>query len=318
MPTRRQLGAQALSAGGTALVAAGGLAALSSCATPPPPAVPPRRHTFLKRTLNGYRRDLIVCDASGRNQKDVVPNAFGRAAWTPDGGHLCVARGVGDDSRGTWALWVLRSDGALLHQITRPAIGIADLDPAFHPNGKTIVFTRDTVGFGTGVGLWIVQADGSGLHYVPGGAGGITPQFNNNGGAIVYAAFDGIRRIPTGGGSARVIARAQFGWQLAQPTWSPDGKHVAFVRHNPGGGDTLCWMAATGGTIWPLHTSPTFIESPAWSRDSNTLTFVKYDGPGEEGRRSATIFREAIGGAPVAIYRTTSPPLTDLSTWAGS
>ena len=115
----------------------------------------------------------MVCDPAGHGSRDILQSVFGRAAWTPDGGHLCVARGAADDSLGTWALWVLRSDGSLLHRITNPASGVADLDPAFAPDGQTIAFSRDTVGFGTGVGIWVVQANGTGLHFVPGAAGGI-------------------------------------------------------------------------------------------------------------------------------------------------
>ncbi len=100
------------------------------------------RHLY--RTLNGYRRDLMVCDATARIPRNIVHGVFGRAAWFPDGKHLCVSRGTGDDSRGTWALWVLRADGTVLHQITRPRIGVADLDPAVAPDGQTIAFTRDT------------------------------------------------------------------------------------------------------------------------------------------------------------------------------
>ena len=143
IPTRRQLI-------GTGAVAVGAAASLTACTTPV--AVAPRRHTYSLRQSNGYRRDLVVCDPAGHGSRDILQSVFGRAAWTPDGGHLCVARGAADDSLGTWALWVLRSDGSLLHRITNPASGVADLDPAFAPDGQTIAFSRDTVGFGTGAG----------------------------------------------------------------------------------------------------------------------------------------------------------------------
>lgn len=248
MPTRRQLlGGGVAGVGAQIAVAAGAAAVLTACDTRPP--VPPKRHAYLYRTLNGYRRDLMVCDAAGRNAKNIVQSVYGRAGFAPDGNHIVVARGTGEDSRGTYALWVARSDGALLHQITFPATGVADLDPGFAPDGTTIVFSRDTIGFGYGAGLWLVQADGSRLRFVPGGAGGITPQFNNNGGAIVYAAADGIRRIAPDGSAGRLIVRNAFGWQSSQPTWSPDGKLVAFVRRETGGGTSLCTVPAPGGAV---------------------------------------------------------------------
>ncbi len=307
MPTRREL------AGG-ATVAAGALAVLSACA-PPPSGLAPRRHTYLYRTLNGYRRDLMVCDATGRSPRNTVQGVFGRAAWTPDGKHIVVSRGSGDDSRGTWALWVLRTEGTLLHQITRPATSVADMDPAVAPDGITIAFTRDTIGFGYGQGIWLTNTSGTNLHFVAGAAGGITPCFNDNGKAIVYAAADGIRRIPTTGGASRLIVRAQFGWQFSQPAWSPDGKLVAFVRRNKTGA-SLCYVAAPGGAVKVMYTSPSGIEGPAWSRDSKAITFLKYYGAGAEGRTQATVFRQKIGGTAGPVFTPAGPPATDLSTWA--
>jgi Tol biopolymer transport system component len=316
MPTRRQLlGGSAASVGGRVVLAAGAAAALTSCTVPV--AVAPRRHAFLYRTLNGYRRDLMVCDAAGRNVVDIVHGVFGRAAWTPDGRHLAVSRGAADDSLGTWALWVVVSNGALLHRITNPPGGVADLDPCFAPDGQTIAFSRDTVGFGFGQGIWLVRANGAGLHFVPGAAGGITPSFSSNGQAIVYAARDGIRRIPTVGGASTRIVAASFAWQLTQPTWSPNGRRVAFVRHNGGTATSLCIVGATGGSVTALTSIANGIECPAWSRDSATLTYAAFAGVGAEGRTSTTVFRQAVGGRPAQVFHPAGPPATDLATLAG-
>ncbi len=319
MPTRRQLlGTGVAGVGARVALAAGGAGAIASLtACDLPPAVAPRRHAYLLRTLNGYRRDLVVCDASGRGARAIVPNAYGRAAFAPNGQHIAVSRGTGEDSRGTNALFVCRSDGALLHQITRPPTGVADLDPGFAPDGQTVCFCRDTIGFGSGVGVWLVQADGSRLRFVPGAAGGITPQFNNNGGAIVYAAFDGIRRIPARGGASRLIVRSSFGWQCTQPTWSPNGKLVAFVRKDGGTATSLCTVPAPGGAITAQLSIADTVENPAWSRDSRTLSYTAVNGIGAEGRTRASVFRKVIGGLATQAFTPPGPPLTDLATWAG-
>ncbi len=136
MPTRRQL----LSGSAASAVGVGAAAALSSCA-PPPPAVAPRRYATLYRQINGYRRDLLLWDAHGQHPTAIVASVFGRPAWFPDGMHLCVSRGTADDSLGTWALWMCRVDGTVLHAITAPHIGTADLDPCVGPDGQTIAFS---------------------------------------------------------------------------------------------------------------------------------------------------------------------------------
>lgn len=315
MPTRRQVLEGATSNGARAVLAVGAFAALSSCTNKP--TVAPKLHAYLLRTFGNYRRDLVICDAAGHNPKNIVHGVYGRPAWTPDGKHLAVARGAADDSLGTWAMWVVGVDGVQQHQVTNPASGVADIDPAFAFDGKTIAFSRDTVGFGAGQGLWLVHADGGGLQYVPGGAGGIAPCFSPNGKTIVYAAADGLRLIPTGGGSPHLLIKAGFAWQFAQPAWSPDGKWVAFVRHDSFGADSLCYLPASGGKWGLVLKSAIGIESPGWSSDSKTLAYLQVDGIGAEGRRSSTVMRIPLGGFGFEAFRPAGPPATDLSTWPG-
>jgi Tol biopolymer transport system component len=309
MPTRRQL----LHGGAVSVAGAGAAAVLASC-TPPPPAVPPRRYATLQRQLNGYRRDLILNDHNGYASVNILQNVFGRAAWFPDGSSICIARGSLDDSQGTWALWVCRSDGSLLRAITSPAAGVADLDPCVGLDGQTIVFCRDSVGFGTHTGIWIVQANGQGLHPVRGSDFGVSPSFSHDQKFIVYAAPDGIRRIPAAGGTPMLIARGAFGWQLTQPTWSVANNRVAFIRRDAPGAASLCYVAGTGGRINVVLSTPTQIECPTWGSDSTTLHYARYEGFGSEGRGATDVYRQAIGGPSVRIFRPFGPPATDLST----
>jgi Tol biopolymer transport system component len=308
MPTRRQL----LSGGAAGIGAA---ALLTSC-TPPPPAVAPKRYATLYRTLNGYRRDLVLWDPTGRNPTNIVQSVFGRPAWFADGQHLCISRGARDDSQGTWALWLCRVDGTVLHPITNPSIGIADLDPCVGSDGQTIAFSRDTIGFGAGQGIWIVQATGQGLRAVPGAAGGISPSLSSNLTAIVYAAADGIRRIPALGGTPFLIARAAFPWQYTQPTWSQTGNKVAFIRHDSAAAASLCYVAGFGGPVSVLTSSTAGIECPTWGKDGATLNYARFSGFGSEGRSATDVYRQVIGGPAVKIFRPPGPPATDLSTLA--
>jgi Tol biopolymer transport system component len=307
MPTRRQL----LSGSAAGIGAA---AVLASCA-PPPPSVAPKRYATLYRQLNGYRRDLVLWNPNGTGSKNIAQNVFGRPAWFPDGIHLCVSRGTGYDSIGTWNLWLLHNDGSVLYSITSPAVGVADLDPSIGSDGQTIVFSRDTVGFGAGQGLWIVQATGQGLRPLPGGAGGISPCFSPDMKFIVYAAADGIRRIPSAGGTPTLLKKAATPWQFTQPTWSAADNRVAFVRRDTASSCSLCYMnGSAGGAAYVLTTPSVNIECPTWGTDSLTLNYALYSGYGAEGRFATDVYRQVIGGPPVKIFRPEGAPATDLST----
>jgi Tol biopolymer transport system component len=306
--TRRQLGTNA----GRAVLGAGAVAALASCTVPT--AVAPRRHSYLYRVLNGYRRDLIVTDGNGRNVTSIVQGVFGRASWGQGGTSIAIARGAADDSLGTWAIWLVRPDGRSLHRLTSPPSGVADTDPTFSPDGQVIAFTRDTIGFGYGQGIWLVRVNGTGLHFVPGAAGGMTPSFSSDGKFIVYAALDGIHRIATAGGPSVRLVPATHGFQYTQPCWSPDGKRVVFIRHDSATTASVCYVAAAGGgTINTLTSAPVGIECPGWSRDSATVTYACFDGVGSEGRRSTTVYRQAVGGPAKIAFRPAGPPATDLA-----
>jgi Tol biopolymer transport system component len=309
MPTRRQL----LSGSAAGAAGVGAAAVLASCA-PPPPAVAPRRYATLYRHPNGYRRDLLLWDAHGGHPTPIVASVFGRPAWFPDGMNLCFARGTADDSQGTWALWISRADGSLLRAITNPHIGTADLDPCVGSDGQTIAFSRDTIGFGAGQGIWIVQATGQGLHPVPGAVGGISPSFSPDMKAIVYAAADGIRRVATAGGTPVLIARAAVPWQFTQPTWSPVKNRVAFIRHDSAAAASVCYVAGTGGPVTVAAWSPAGIECPTWGPDGVTLHYARFSGYGSEGRSATDVYRQVVGGQPVRIFRPSGPPATDLAT----
>jgi Tol biopolymer transport system component len=280
-----------------AVGAVGAVAALDACAPPAAPSTPPL-HTYNYRQLNGYRRDLMICDAYGRNLTNLVPGVYGRAAWDPKGAWLAVARGVGEDSTGTYALWVVTRAGRQLHQITSPALSVADLDPTFAPDGHTIAFSRDTFGFGSG------------------GAGGITPSFSPDSKEVVYAASDGIRRIPIAGGASQLIVQGNGPWQCTQPTWSPDGKRVAFIRHNNGQAADLCYIGASGGSGTVLLRSATGIETPTWLSDSTSLAYVRFSGVGSEGRSNVAYYQQSLGGGPRLVFRPFGGTPTDMSTWS--
>jgi Tol biopolymer transport system component len=306
MPTRRQLiGGSAAGIAATAL--------LTSC-TPPPPAVAPKRYATLYRTLNGYRRDLVLWTPTGQSPTNIVQSVFGRPAWFPDGQNLCFSRGARDDSEGTWALWLCRANGALLRSITSPSIGVADLDPCVGSDGQTIAFSRDTIGFGAGQGIWMVQATGVGLHPVPGAAGGISPSFSSDMKSIVYAASDGIRRIPAAGGTPTLIAKGSVPWQFTQPTWSQTGNRVAFINHASSAAAVLCYVSGNGGHVFVLTSSTAGIECPTWGTDGLTLNYARFSGFGSEGRSATDVYRQVIGGPAVKIFRPSGAPATDLST----
>jgi Tol biopolymer transport system component len=73
----------------------------------------------------------------------------------------------------------------------------------------------------------------------------------------------------------------------AQPSWSPDGKELAFVTYSEKEGGAIYKIAASGkGKPVKLTSAPGFYSEPAWSNNGDRIVFIK---------GSAQAYREAPG-----------------------
>jgi Tol biopolymer transport system component len=142
------------------------------------------------------------------------------ATWSADGNKIAF------DSEG--AIWVMRSDGARLHQVTYPPRRAHDSHPTWSPDGRQLAFEEFP-------GIWVVNIDGSGLRSLerPGWYDR-APDWSPDGSQIAFTSVrrsDQIRRTdvwtmaPDGNYRHRVTD--DVGWDY-DPNWSPDGSMIAY------------------------------------------------------------------------------------------
>ncbi|TRX55931.1 amidohydrolase family protein [Thalassomonas sp. M1454] len=95
-----------------------------------------------------------------------------------------------------------------------------------------------------------------------------------DGKTIVFDLLGDIYTMPVSGGEAKVLT-SDIAWQM-QPTFSPDGKHIAFTS-DQGGGDNI-WVMDADGSNQTAVTKETFrlINSPAWSPDGDYIVARKH------------------------------------------
>lgn len=184
--------------------------------------------------------NLWAMNPDGTNQRQVSAELSPVIdyAVSPDGRSFVVADGA-------TIVWQ-RADGSARRVLTDA--GTVEFDPAFSPDGGTLVFGRADPSLGSGLGLWMRNGDGSDPRPVelPGGASPApspsiplavpllrVPRISPDGSALAYvdqAGFVAILDLGT-----RVVTTARF-IAASEPAWLPDSSAVLLSGLTSGSG----------------------------------------------------------------------------------
>jgi TolB protein len=131
-------------------------------------------------------------------------------------------------------------DGSGERRLT--SAGTQDIEPAWSPGGGQIVFTRGFLRF-----------DRSEQRY--------------------ELTRSEIWRVSADGRNARRLTRVRKGIEDFFPTWSPDGRRIAFVSDRSGHRDIYA-MNRNGRALRRLTRAPGEDRWPAWAPHSQRIAFV--------------------------------------------
>jgi Tol biopolymer transport system component len=196
---------------------------------------------------------------------DGFDNGYG---YSPDGSRILYAQFANE--HGT--LFSVKPDGSDPVQLSPPGLSIIDLGffdrvgADWAPDGSRVTFAAfDRSSRRTG--LFVVNADGSGLRQVtPSGIGALSAQWSPNGALVAFTSCCGLPQAwvvhPNGTGLRQVtppVGRVVF-WT---PVWSPDSTKLLLNRQDRND-QTSLWTANTDGSELSKLTDTVSLAQIAW------------------------------------------------------
>lgn len=191
---------------------------------------------------------------------------------SPDGKKIVFESKVA----GYYQLFTMNPDGSAIAQITHDAWNHDT--PSWSPDGKKFAFASDQNKHSV---IYMMNIDGSGLERLsPEDAESIHPTWSPDSKLVIYCADDDLHPPKKNDASiysvdvqSKVTKTLITGGVNTYPSWSPDGKHIAF-RKMIGDMNSEVFVAnGDGSTPKNISNHMAFDGWPAWSPDGKQIAF---------------------------------------------
>jgi Tol biopolymer transport system component len=241
-------------------------------------------------------------DGTGRKQLTTWSGDELAPAWSRDNRHLAFMRKRPDANQVLhWDVFLMDADGTHKHWARSTPAWFDIMDPSWSPDGKHLVTAISfdgvaqylaTLDLATGTMDWVVDNSQT---VIEGGY----PSYSPSGASIVYVGEHGlsVNEVYPNGDPYVLV---QPSTPVTRPTWSPDGKKVAYGRAVGSNMDLYVLTRSTKG-VKRLTFNAQWDGNPTWSKDGSTILFSSNRSGG-----SQIWSVPAAGGTQTRVAKTTS------------
>ena len=211
---------------------------------------------------------------------------------------------------GNWEIYLMNPDGSQQERLTRN--NALDHSPVWSPTGEQILFTSDRDGIKD---LYVMDADGSRVRRVfRKSAVRIEPTWSPDGERIAFHSETPEWSIQTAtihGGDVKQVVSAE--WHGGNPSWSANGKEIAFVG-DVGAAHRIFIVKLDSGDVRTfLRKESPRMSTPSWSPKSDKLAFswskwgLRNKSAIFVANRDGSRLRQISERVPLAYYPAWSP-----------
>jgi Tol biopolymer transport system component len=223
---------------------------------------------------------IVVRTGSGSVVRRIaipVDGTIAEVDWSPDGAWISylVEHCSHEDQRGYVVppcadLWVVRNDGSASRRLLDREVDMGDEADsyAWSPGSRRVVYEALTSGAAT---LGVVDLRSGLWRRIPGTAAAADPTWSR-GGQIAFVRRRVVYTVQPNGRQIRRLAQGTF---LSRPSWSPNGRRLAYLAAERAriGNRWGVWVVGADGRRRLRVGTATYDRGLAWSPDSMRLVW---------------------------------------------
>jgi Tol biopolymer transport system component len=223
-------------------------------------------------------------------------------SWSYDNKRIAMVRYRMVGNVGHSDIYVIDANGGNGHWV-RPTQSPYDLfDPTWSPDGTHLVLT---VWLSPNWYLARMDLATGNLQLISPGWGGIVgtrPAYDKTGQKIVYigSKYNTVEQVNADGSGKKILYSSSV--YVDHPTFSPDGKKIAFERGYVPGNTDICVKNLVDGVFKRLTFSTAADRNATWSPDGTKIAFMSE----RSGKAQIWTMNAATGGSLLRITQTTS------------